>query len=458
VNSYWSPLLSWLLAPALAAGLDPLLAAKLLGLMIAVGAVAALQSLAAALAVPRRTRTLLGATSAPLLVDAALWGVFPDLLVAALLTGSAAALLRATSRGDLPAGALAGVLGGAAYLAKAYALPAFLAGTVAAVAASRLAAGDREAHQRARGAAAAAILTCAAVALPWVLVLTVEEGTPTIGTSGAYNLGIVAPGSAGHRQDQTGLLPPSHPLAVSAAEDLALLPTASWTDATPAQAARHLAGNVVENLRRTGSLVLRTLPAAALLAAIGLAACWRSGGDARRRAVALTAVTTVYSAGLVLVVVEARYLLFPALAGLAAAGVGATTALRRLAPAAGAAVLALVLAVPPLVTEVLPSLRRAPDAAVRAGLATAVGREVASDAGPGDNVPLCYRLGCRYHGRPAAVEPDAIAAELRDAGIDTYLVWGAAPPPTPGLERRGDGVAPAVYAVVEPRGPVGDRR
>lgn len=73
VNPYWSPLLSWALVSLLWAGVEPLLAAKL----VAVAAWIALRALITVLDGSARTRDLLSAAAAPLLLHAALYRSTP---------------------------------------------------------------------------------------------------------------------------------------------------------------------------------------------------------------------------------------------------------------------------------------------------------------------------------------------------------------------------------------------
>lgn len=453
VNPYWSPLLSWLLVPFLAAGLEPLLATKLLALLVAAGALVATQALADALGVSRPVRNLLGAAAVPLLLHAALFRVFPDLLSAALLTGAMALLLNAGISRPVRTAFLAGTLGGAAYLAKAFALPAFLGGAAAATLIGLLAVRGAGERRRLAVAGALAVLGCLLVALPWAGLLTLRQGQPTIGTSGSYNFALMAPGSPGGRLDQPGLVPPPHPHAVSAFEDPSRMPAPSWSEAPPTAAAQRLLGNVDQNVRKTSHLVSDYVPVPFVLAIAGLILGWRAGGDALRRVCALAAVCAVYAGGLLLVVVEVRYLWFLALVGIALSGVAvaAAHAWPPLARATGVFALVLLLALPPLVSGLRPSLAPSPDMLMAEQLDGAVGEEVAADWSVEEPVPLCYRLGCRYHGHPAATTPEGIAAELRAAGIDTYLAQDAALPASAGLERRSDPRhRPVAYAVTDP--------
>lgn len=154
----------------------------------------------------------------------------------------------------------AGALGGLASLAKAFSLPAFLAGAFAVTAVVALLAEDGVPTRRRLVAGAVAAATCVLVALPWAAVLSIDRGSPTIGASGSYNVALVAPGSQGTRLRQPGLVPPAHEHAVSAFEEPSRQPTASWSDATLDEALRRVADNIVENARRGSPLVRSFAP------------------------------------------------------------------------------------------------------------------------------------------------------------------------------------------------------
>jgi len=121
VNSWWSPLFSWMLVPFVWMGAEPVLTAKILSVFLGLGF---------ALGVRRFVREVLGGpyllpafAGALLLALPMVLAVGADLLLACLLTWYFAWSVRLI-RQDFHTGAfLTGVLGGLAFLAKAYALP-----------------------------------------------------------------------------------------------------------------------------------------------------------------------------------------------------------------------------------------------------------------------------------------------------------------------------------------------
>jgi len=194
LNAYWSPLYSWLLAPAVAlaraspAWEFPL--AHVVNLGIFVGAVAAFEALLVAVA------RLLGADGAAR-TALWLWGyalflratltmatlrlVTPDVLVMAV-TCLLAALLCRVSAGDERGRTLValGIVAGVGYLAKQILLPV---GVLALV----LAAAGRGDGRRRRAGVVWAVLAMLVVAAPFVVAISLARGRFTVGEAGRLN-------------------------------------------------------------------------------------------------------------------------------------------------------------------------------------------------------------------------------------------------------------------------------
>jgi hypothetical protein len=195
VSSYWSPLLSWLLVPV--AGFEPLLAARILLL---------LSSVAFALGVRQLTREWIGATSD---IPPAAWTgpeqvayaaalalsltmlprpVSPDLLLAAAVTWYLVWARRLLASGGGREGRTvavgAGLAGGLAYLAKAYALP-FVLAHIPLTAIARTIVGRAPWPAIVRDAA----LSLAAFGIaagPWIIAVSLSEGRPTFSGVGRF--------------------------------------------------------------------------------------------------------------------------------------------------------------------------------------------------------------------------------------------------------------------------------
>ena len=202
VNGYWSPAISWLMAPFIAAGVDGRLA-----FAIANGLAALVVILGGAIVVWFMSRRSVAATAlymvsiTPFALSAAR-DFFPDLLLAAWMVLFLAAIFYADSqftkhrlRSDLVVAAVLGSIGAFGYMVKLYAAPFFVA-TVAAWGVWRLFLYFRTKPRYVRNlnrwfeglrlaifTASIFLLMCA----PWVGALSKKYDYLTFGSSAAIN-------------------------------------------------------------------------------------------------------------------------------------------------------------------------------------------------------------------------------------------------------------------------------
>ena len=191
ISGYWGPLLSWLMVPLLALGVEALMAARLALMVSAFVFLGGAVAVFAVMRLPRRHCI----TATWLTVYATISWTFreiaPDLLLSGLLCLATATALspRWTQRCSGPL--LSGTLFGIAYLTKAVAFPlAFMLTGLSAVVQWRI----YQRPQAATGRAClVALLWFALVATPWVVVLSVHYGHPTFSTSGKINHALAGP-------------------------------------------------------------------------------------------------------------------------------------------------------------------------------------------------------------------------------------------------------------------------
>ena len=184
VSSWWSPLLSWLLVPFVWANVEPVLAAKLLnvgfGLGFAIGVTVLVQELTGG---PGRHVAL----AAGLLMALVMLPepVTPDLLVTFLLTWYFAMTMQLFQSESMALAARIGILGGLAYLAKAYALPFVVLHLTATMLFKwKLLKGDLT--SAAFKQYALSLVTLALVASPWIAVISRQDGHLTISSAGKH--------------------------------------------------------------------------------------------------------------------------------------------------------------------------------------------------------------------------------------------------------------------------------
>lgn len=187
VNAYWSPLYSWLLMPFLAAGVEPLLATKLLAVVIGAGAIASAWWLMRNLGVSVECRAIVALTLFPILYYFGMDVTTPDLLVTTMLLLYAASMTRRRFGRRWWDGPLSGALAGLAYLAKAYALPV-VGVHLLLVSAAWWIRSPRTKRRRVVLHSVATIVTFAIVVGAWSSVLTHKYGYFTTGSTGVFNV------------------------------------------------------------------------------------------------------------------------------------------------------------------------------------------------------------------------------------------------------------------------------
>lgn len=455
INGYWGPLISWLLVPFLRAGIEPLLADKLLSILIGVFAtiltVRFFRSFCLSIVALRIAMTA---------VVMAYWQftfqIFtPDLLMVLVLVAYWRVVLDPGFGQRLRDGVVAGALGALAYFTKAYGLY-FFVGHYTALFVLRTWAASR----RGRGVAtpppsgqrgvgeigtdvapaslrqsarvwALGMLTCAILASPWVALLSDKYGGVTVATTGRFNHAIVAPGSLGQPMLYRGFMAPPHELAVAVWEDPSSIPVRDWRVLESLATMRHMLRLLLTNLGKIEGVFKGYSRLYLVILCVFM--FWILG-DPRRSAAGLRgwlilATMLIYLAGYALLAVEVRYI-YPCIvllflvAGLVLTrflGLPGQARLKR------GAVSALFL----LSTMYLPGRYLAMQAGRNEGIfelsrsmqALQMRGRLASNANWHDSLYLAYHLGLRYYGQQGTLPQERVPGELRSAGVDYYLVW-----------------------------------
>ena len=126
VNGQWGPLFSWLLMPFLFLKVEPLLATKILNLIIGLLIIIVMSRLAHQFSLSVWTRRVILLSLIPIVFSFSVSIITPDLLLTWLLLVYFRITFQPNYPGTIKQGALCGLWGGIAYLAKAYAFPFFI--------------------------------------------------------------------------------------------------------------------------------------------------------------------------------------------------------------------------------------------------------------------------------------------------------------------------------------------
>jgi hypothetical protein len=191
VTGYWSPLLTWILAPLVGGISDPLIAARIaMGVSAVVFLVGSI-SLFDRLRLPPVARVLATWIVAVASVSWSVANITPDLLMGGLLCLALARILPPTWLESRRTQFGAGLLCGAAYLAKAAALPALVL-VVTATALLRMVTAQATPRSAAR-AVGVTLVGMTVLAGPWIATLSIKYGSLVVSTSARAAHAIVGP-------------------------------------------------------------------------------------------------------------------------------------------------------------------------------------------------------------------------------------------------------------------------
>lgn len=325
VNAYWSPLYSWLMVPLLACGFDPLLTTKLTSAIAGAIALAAAWRLGHHMGIRPELRAAACLAMIPFIVLYTLFVITPDLLVAAMILAYLATSCSMVAD-PLPAPtdhrrrwlawinspfmrcALAGLMAGLCYLAKAYALPVVAGHLLLTGIARTIAARGR--RLRATAQVAVGLLVFAAIVGAWSAALTVKFGSFMTGSTGRYNYYLNGPKSNGQPMHRGRLFPPPNPSASTIWEDPTNYMPPAWNPLHSQAEWDHQVKLLNRNWSQLLDILRDMLPAWPIALAAGamtmLAARRR---ECRVSALAVVAMTTAYPLGYLLLHVEERFIM-----------------------------------------------------------------------------------------------------------------------------------------------------
>lgn len=430
INGYWGPLYSWLLMPFLGAGMDPLLAARILGGVLGLGVFAGLALLANHFGLSRAARGAVTLAAVPMTLFFSVYGVMPDLLLTVLLLVYLSLVLRLDHR-RAGHGLWIGGVGGLAYLTKSYALPFFLVHLALMGVCQWRYAQDQSGRRRIVRNVLCAVLVFSLIGGAWIGLLTAKYGQLTWSTSGSYNLQQLAPTAL---PPHVGLRNPPNETAVSAWEDPSYCEVADWHPFQSLHDLTYYVERVLQNTAETVKVLLRfsALTGGIVLLFLLLLVDERGRRTRVDRTLYPLITLVLFCLGYALVVTENRYLWFCCLLLLVMAGYGydwlmqATRFFTRAGRICILAGIVLSFAFAPLFDLMTFRNMGARPYEYAQVLSEYIrpGQRIASDGHWQDSVAIAYHLEARCHGvRELRGEIDEVRADLERYQIDHYLVW-----------------------------------
>lgn len=229
INGCWGPLISWLLVPFLLLGLKPLVAFKVLSLIIGVFTLLEANSLLEKLVSSERLKYVTLFLISFLVLSYALTIVSPDLLFVYLGIKIIKLILNLdTLESNYSKGILIGLIGACLYLTKNYGFPFFLIAFSTIVFIQSIHRSNTNFKRRLFKNYVAGLVSFLAISFIWIGLISNKYGYLTFGTAGKYNHSVFGPNSQGHPIYYLGLIPPPNETAVSVWEDFSNLPTKNW--------------------------------------------------------------------------------------------------------------------------------------------------------------------------------------------------------------------------------------
>ncbi|MFA6584030.1 MAG: hypothetical protein WCS77_07025 [Elusimicrobiaceae bacterium] len=227
LNGYWGPLLSWLLAALMAAGIKPLAGAKLIGLVSGGLLLPGLSRLMKMAGVRKTLRAALCYAFIPVSLSYFVNVISPDLLVSVFVVWYLV-YLGSDKYENTPVKAVyCGIMAALAFFSKGYALPFFLAHFTLVHLARYLRAPEKREVLLRRWLAG--VMVFFFITAAWIVSVSFKYGPVTFSTTGAYNRNIVGPAYKGHPVNCEGLFEPKDAKALSVWEDPSQIPTRRWS-------------------------------------------------------------------------------------------------------------------------------------------------------------------------------------------------------------------------------------
>jgi hypothetical protein len=488
ISSYWSPLISWCMAPLLAVGIDGLHAAR--AVLLIWGAVFVLASGALIMrftVLPPLWGALALALVAAATVHWTIW-ITPDVILAACLMAYFSCVTHGGLLRSRRQQFLAGICGGVACLAKAYALPFFLVHFPSAIAlryflqrredriAGRSGEQERASPFQAAAAWAVGMFGLALICGPWIGAVSWKEGRFTFSSAARANHAIVGPPDVQRNHPMLFGLWTAPAGRITVWEVPETLPYRDWSPFENAEYRSYAIDQVLTNASKIKHILsqgdLFGLSLFMLGASPVLLYLLRRQTEQVFRILWYAGTVLLYCSGYALVVVEDRYIkpiLWPVgcfcclhfawllRERLCGAGQGQSPRRDKTGPVLAAALLVAFGLAPGI--QVVKDLKSRSSPAYRAigqKLAAAGFRGPVASTRFDEGLYVAYHMNQPFLGGPQGKTPEQCEQELNRQGAKVFLVWHDwplrklfSPGPSWTLARTMEGLGPTMGGPVD---------
>jgi 4-amino-4-deoxy-L-arabinose transferase-like glycosyltransferase len=252
INGYWNPLYCWLLTPLLFIGVEPLLATKILNLLVGAPIILVISRIARSFSISAGTRIAMLLTLIPIILLFSMMVITPDLLTVLILLIYFLNVFRADYPNSRRNGLLCGIWGGIAYLAKSYCFPFIICHFSLMNVLHYLRSPDRESRKKIItnffcGAAVFGIISGL-----WITALSLKYHRITYATVGGdYIMSFIRPGNRNlHPMSYDGFFAPVNQTAVNVWEDPSFFSFPKWSPFESSDAFKYYIGHVRRNIRK----------------------------------------------------------------------------------------------------------------------------------------------------------------------------------------------------------------
>jgi len=458
INGFWGPMISWLLVPLLFFDIDPLLAVRMLSLVIGGLTIFGIYRLSYRFEMIATIRNLVLLISVPVILSFSIKFSGADLLLIGILIYYFNIIFRPDYSRLVRNAVYCGCLGAIAYLTKGFAFAFFVIHFILFNLLHYFAVETRTDRKRVLRHALVGLGIFGLLSMPWIYLISAKYQRIVISPTGAYNFAVMAnPHSLDHPMAFQGLLDPPNASGLSIWEDPTYLKVEAWSPLQSWQAMKSELRLVYGN----GLQILQVLNQFSLLATTILVAYLLFffaplRGLLRERLHYPLVTLLLYLAGYSLIQVQARYLWVGAVLLLVMGGVLMQRLLQSEFFSGSKRTLALALFCVSFIITPINELLRIDNNADYSRYLAGTARRLQTEYGIGGkiasyvaqdthwrNTPLqtywqywqstlflTYYLSGQYYGTPKQnLSENSILAELQGHDIDYYFVWGDVPVP-----------------------------
>ncbi len=434
LNGSFGPLFSWLLMPFLASGLEPLLSAKLLSLIIGMAVMAGAYALSRRFDMADGTKKIVFFSLVPIILYYAFSVITADMLLACCLLFYLALICDGRYAENRSAGPLSGALGGAAYLCKAYAFFFFIVHFLVFNAFHYVRMGSRERREAVVRNLIWGYALFFLASGPWIALISAKYHRPSVGVAMHYITRYIGTESCRNPIPDWGLLKPPDETAVSIADDPCYIPMKPWNPFRSREDFQAYLREVLYNsaLALRIYMGLSTLSAAVVIAYILLVLLPSRSAVPREKVLYPLVTVALYSMGYILAIVNERYFWFTHIILLLMTGQLLDFSLPRRLPdsrrnGAVRILFALTFAAMPA-DYLIHNMHSGQDvytAAKRLEGVHYIRGNIASNREWHNSLYIAYHLQSKYYGIPRRrKDREGLLPQLRHDHIDYYLVWG----------------------------------